>query len=426
MVNQSSITRRALGLMAGASLLAPRAFAEQVAEFWNYLGAGGELEAVNAVLAVANKQNPSTPIANRTIPGASVGLRQQLQTALMGGSPPAVSQYNAGYELRDAVTSGRLLKINASWDAVDGDKMFSDGMRRIVSLGSDHYAIPLSASIISNCFYNKAVFDKLSLKPPTTWDEFGDVCAKIKASGVTPLGAHSPAGFLLYQWYGPMLSTLGVDGFWAFTRGDIAFNGPEMRKSFALFKDRIASNFSKTWSGGKWSDSVDQLMRGDVAMCIMGDWASGYMEQRGWKGGTNYDFFAVPGLEKISIFQTDVVVAYKGAQEQAALNFLKTVASPSGQAAFNKYKGSLAVSAAAPTDFYNTIGRREFEKMTKGGDYIALPNPYLLIPTGFHLDFATEVERYASTLDDQTFDGALAVLEGKRKALKNAGKFVVW
>jgi ABC-type glycerol-3-phosphate transport system substrate-binding protein len=426
MAHQTSITRRTFALLAGAAGLASKAFAEQVAEFWNYLGAGGELDAVNAVLAVASKQYPNTPIANRVIPDGAVGLRQQLQTALMGGSPPAVSQYNTGYELLDAARSGRLLKINASWDAVNGDKIFSDGVRRIVSIGGDHFAIPLSASIISNCFYNTALFDRLSLKPPANWDEFGDVCAKVKAAGITPLGAHSPAAFVLYQWYGPMITILGVDGFWAFTRGEIPLDGPDIRKSFDLFKSRIASNFSKTWSGGKWSDSVDQMMRGEVAMCIMGDWASGYMETRGWKGGADYDFFAVPGLDKISIFQTDVVVAYKGSQEQTALNFLQVVASPEGQAAFNKHKGALAVSSAAPTDFYNTIGKREFEKMTAGGDYIALPNPYLLIPTGFHLDFATEVERYAATLDDQSFASALGRLEAKRKTLKESGKFISW
>ncbi|MET0743904.1 MAG: extracellular solute-binding protein [Microvirga sp.] len=426
MADITSITRRAFGLMAGATLLAPKAYAQQVPEFWHYLGAGGELEAVKGLIKVANEQHPETPISDRVIPGSTAGLRQQLQVSLMGGVPPAVSQFNTGYELRDAAASGRLLKINESWDAVNGDKVFSEGLRRIVSIGKDNYGLPLSMSIVGNCFYNKEIFDKLSLKPPKTWDEFGEVCAKIKAAGITPLGASSPAGFLFYQWYGPMLSTLGIDGFWAFTRGDIAFTSPEMRQSFTLFKDKVASNFNKTWPGSKWSDSIDQLMRGEVAMCIIGDWGSGYMVQRGWKPEVNYDFFPSPGLEKVTIFQTDVVVAYKGTQEKTALNFLKSVASPEGQAIFNKNKGSLAASSVAPTDFYNVIGKREFDKMTAGGDFVALPNPYLLIPTGFHLEVATEVERYASTLDDKAFDGALAVLEGKRKALKDAGKFVNW
>jgi ABC-type glycerol-3-phosphate transport system substrate-binding protein len=427
MFRPSSVTRRAFCLGAGAALLAPSpVFAEQVPEFWNYLGAGGELQAVDALLAVSNKQFPATPIANRTIPGSSMGLRQQLQTALMGGSPPVASQYNTGADLFDAAKSGRLLKINDLWNEIGGDKLFSTGMRRIVTVESDHFAMPLSASIISNCFYNRAVFDKLSLKAPTDWNEFNDTCAKIKAAGITPLGAHSPAAFVFYQVYGPMLTALGVDGYWAFTRGDIALNGPEMKQAFALFKDKIALNFPKAWASAKWSDSVDQLMRGEVAMCLMGDWASGYMEERGWKGGVNYDFFAAPGLDKVSIFQTDVVVAYKGDKEPTALNFLRAVASPDGQAAFNKYKNSLAVSAKAPTDFYNDVGKREFQKMIRGGDYVSLPNAYTLIPAGFNLDVATELQRYAATLDDRAFATALDTLDDKRKALKSAGKFVVW
>jgi ABC-type glycerol-3-phosphate transport system substrate-binding protein len=426
----TSLTRRRFGLLAGASLAAglvpSGANAQQVAEFWHYLGAGGELEAVNALVAVANKMHPDTPITHRVIPGSTAGLRQQLQVALLGGVPPAVSQFNTGYELRDAITSGRVLKINDAWNAVKGNEVFSDGLRRIVSLGADNYAMPLSMSILGNCFYNKAIFDKLGLTPPKNWDEFGEACAKIKAAGITPLGAHSPAGFLFYQFYGPMLTTLGVDGFWAFTRGDIPFNGPDMRKAIALFKDKIAVNFSKTWSGAKWSDNIDQMMRGEVAMCIIGDWGSGYMVQRGWTPGKEFDFFAMPGLEKITIFQTDVVVAYKGEKEKTALNFLEAVASPEGQAAFNKNKGSLAASSAAPKDFYNEVGRREFEKMVAGGDMIALPNPYLLIPTGFHLEVATEFERYAATLDDKGLETSLATLESKRAALKNAGKFVNW
>jgi ABC-type glycerol-3-phosphate transport system substrate-binding protein len=424
--NTNSITRRALGLMAAAAAVSGRAIAQQVPQFWNYLGAGGELDAVNALIAVANKQHPDTPITNRVIPGSSVGLRQQLQTALMGGAPPAVSQYNTGYELRDAVASGRLLKINEAWQAANGDKVFPEGLRRVVSLGNDNYGMPLSISILGNCFYNKAIFAKLGLSVPTGWDEFSAVCAKIKAAGITPLGASSPSGFLFYQWYGTMLATFGVDGFWAFTRGEIPFTSPEMRKSFTLFKNAIASNFSKTWSGGKWADSMDQLMRGEVAMCIIGDWGSGYMEQRGWKGGVEYDFFPSPGLEKVTIFQADVVVAFKGIQEKTALNFLESVASPEGQVAFNSHKGSLAASSAAPTDFYNMVGKREFDKMVAGGDFVTLPNPYILIPAGFNLEVATEVERYAATLDDAAFDAALAVLETKRKSLKDAGKFLVW
>lgn len=36
-------------------------------------------------------------------------------------------------------------------------------------------------------YYNKKIFNNLGLKPPTNYKDFKDVCAKIKASGVTPI-----------------------------------------------------------------------------------------------------------------------------------------------------------------------------------------------------------------------------------------------
>lgn len=427
---KNELTRRAFNFMSAGALastaIPTMAIAQQVAEFWHYLGAGGELDAVKALVAVANAQHPGTPIADRVIPGSAAGLRQQLQTARMGGSPPVAAQSNPGAELRDASMSGALLNINDVWAEIEGDKIYPEALRRIISLGNDHFAVPISLSIVGNCFYNKAIFNKLGLSIPTGWDQFQATCETIKAAGIIPLGAASPHGYILQQWYGAMLTSLGPDNFWPFARGEVAINGPQLKKSYELFHTHVAAYFSPKWAGAKWSEVVDQMMRGEVAMFVVGDWAAGYMQQRGWKAGVDFDFFAGPGLEKVTLFQTDVAIALKGGKEQTAKNFLKSVASPEGQAAFNKNKGSLAASANAPTDFYSSVGKREFEKFTAKNGYTSLPNPYGLLPIDFVIPFGTELERYASTRDSKAFATALDMLEEKRKSLKQAGKFVAW
>lgn len=429
-MTKNELTRRAFNLLATATLTSAAipslAKAQQVPEFWHYLGAGGELDAVKALVAVANTQNPSTPIVDRVIPGSAAGLRQQLQTARLGGSPPIAAQSNPGAELRDASMSGALLNINDVWAEIEGDKIYPEALRRIISLGDDHFAVPISLSIVGNCFYNKAIFDKLGLAVPAGWDQFKETCEKIKAAGITPLGAASPHGYILQQWYGSMLTALGPENFWPFARGEISINGPELKKSFDLFNSHISAYFNPNWAGAKWSEVVDQMMRGEVAMFVVGDWAAGYMQQRGWKAGVDFDFFAGPGLEKTTLFQTDVAMALKGDKKQVARNFLKSVASPEGQAAFNRNKGSLAASSNAPTDFYSPVGKREFEKFTSKGEFTALPNPYGLLPIDFVIPFGTELERYASTRDTSAFTAALDVLEDKRKSLKQSGKFVAW
>ncbi|MFC0407727.1 ABC transporter substrate-binding protein [Roseomonas elaeocarpi] len=412
-----------LGAM-GAAALAPRARARQVPEFWHYLGAPGEIEAVKALMAVANSKYPNTPITDRVIPGSSAGVRQQVQVSLMGGVPPASYQLSAGYELRSTAATGRLAEVKDVWDEVHGDEIFSEGLRRTLSLSGSAYGIPIGVGIISNVFYNKAVFNQLKLSVPTSWDEFGEVCKALKAAGIHPLTSAQGPSWTTYQFYGPLISTLGVDGCWEFIRGNVAFNGPEMMRAFRLFGTQMAANFDPTWTGAKWSDGVDQMMRGRVGMYCVGDWASAYMKQRGWTPGVEYDLFYLPDLNKVSITQTDVAVVLKGEVQDTGKNFLRAIATPEAQEAFAKIKGGTAANTRTSAEIYDVLARRTFEKLGRSGDgYTTIPNPYLMLPTGFNIEFGTEVERFAAQQDERALVSAMNTLEGKRQQLRREDKF---
>lgn len=54
-------------------------------------------------------------------------------------------------------------------------------------------------SVHINWFYNKDLFIKAEVKPPTTWAEFVDVCAKLKDSGVTPIVGNFD--YQIPQWF---------------------------------------------------------------------------------------------------------------------------------------------------------------------------------------------------------------------------------
>jgi ABC-type glycerol-3-phosphate transport system substrate-binding protein len=120
-------------LALGLTLMAPVAHAEQVPEFWHYMGAGGEYQAVKAMVAEVNKQYPATPITERVIPGHAAGLRQQIQVSLMGGDPPAVYQVDIGVEVSLVAKAGRALDIEDVWKEIDGDRIFPEGLRRIIT-----------------------------------------------------------------------------------------------------------------------------------------------------------------------------------------------------------------------------------------------------------------------------------------------------
>ena len=419
------LTRRLAGLMLGLAVLAPAAKAEQVPEFWHYLGAGGEYEAVKAMIAEVNRQFPATPITERVIPGHSAGLRQQVQVSLMGGDPPAAYQLDIGVEVALLAKSGRALEIEDVWKAIDGDRAFPEGLRRVVTFEGKHVAIPISMAIVNNVFYNKSVFQRLGLTPPKTWEEWDAVCAKLKANNVGCLanGAGGPWSF--YNLYPALLETLGVEGYWRFARGEVSLNSPEFRKALDLYRQRFARNYAANWTGNKWPDGADQLMRGTVGMYLVGDWASGHMKQRGFKPGEDYDFFAVPGMEKVSIFQADTVVALKGQQAATAKSFLKGAASPEAQATFARHKGSLAPNLKTSTEIYDPIQLKTSEKLNMEGG-VTLPNLLILMPVDYRIALRTEVERFAANPTDDALNAVVAAMEPQRLQAEKAGLFIKW
>jgi ABC-type glycerol-3-phosphate transport system substrate-binding protein len=407
------------------TLLAPAAHAGQVPEFWHYMGAGGEYQAVKAMMAEVNKQFPATPVTERVIPGHAAGLRQQIQVSLMGGDPPAVYQVDIGVEVSLVAKAGRALDIEDVWKDIDGDRIFPEGIRRIITFDGKHVAIPIDMSIVNNVFYNKSLFEKLGLVPPKTWEEWDAVCAKLKANNVGCLanGASGPWSF--YNMYPALLETMGTDGYWKFARGEVSLKSPEFRQALDLYRKRFAQNYVANWTAAKWSDGADQLMRGNVGMYMVGDWASGYMKERGFKPGVDYDFFPAPGTEKISIFQADTVVALKGDQTAAAKNFMKGIASPAAQAAFNILKGSLAPNSQTPTDIYDPVQKREFEKLNAAGN-TTLPNLIILMPVDYRTALRTEIERFASNPTDEALNALVEKLEPQRLQAEKSNLFIKW
>ena len=421
------LRKTSLAALAAAMLLSAGT-ASRAAEFWHYLTASGEHEAVQALMEVVAKLHPDTPITEHPVPGSQDGLRQQLQIAFLGGTPPATWESNVGAELLAAVDAKRVQPIDDVWAEVGGDKIFPPGLAKVLKSGGHAYAIPINQGIISNIFYNKKMFEKLGLTPPKTWDEFKAIGVKLRAAGIEPMGAAS-GPWNLYQFYGPLVATIGMDGYYALASGKMAFDGPEMHKAFHLYKDTYVDNYMKNWKGLQWTQTADQMVAGKIAMYADGDWISSYMKQKGFQPGVDFDFFPAPMADvPVVIVQTDcfpLAANISAADEAAAKNFLRAAASPEGQAAFNKIKGSLAANSNTPTDIYDYTGKNEFA-LASGATTKTLVNMFALLPPKLLPDFYGAVERYGADPTDATLDTLLSALEAERQELLEQKAFTTY
>lgn len=416
-----------MSALVGVCMMAGSAAADQLPEFWHYMGTGGEYDGVKGMIEAVNKQNPSAPVTERAVPGNAPGLRQQIQVAVMGGTPPLAYQFNMGWDLVKVAETGRVLPIDDVWQKIDGDKAFPAGLRNVVSFGGHHYAIPLAISVISDVYYNKKMFTDLGLKPPASWEDWQEICKKVEAAGKACLSHNAGFPWGLYNMYSVIISDLGIDGYWKLARGELAFNGPEMRGVFEHYGELFGKHYIKNWTGNTaWSDGADVLMRGDAAMLMAGSWMAGYMKTRGWKPGEDFDFFSAPGVKGYTIFQMDTAVALKGDREEQAKTLMASLASPEAQAALNAPKGSIAGNINTPKSIYDTLATRQVDDFIGTTGKTAVPSLLVLQPVDFRVTLGSQIERFAANPTKEALETAVETLEKERQKLIATKSFYPW
>lgn len=410
--------------------LAPKAQSQAPQEIWTYWGAGSELNAINALMKVSNDTYPGTPVKQRVISGSVAEMRQALQVGFLGGNPPVLWQAGQGIELKNFVNSDRLAELDTVWGEVKGDEIFPAGIKKVVSFNGHQYGIPLNMHTINNVFYNKKIFEKLNLSEPKTFEELQQVSAKLKNAGYESIANAGGPSWTMYNFYVPLLSVVGVKGYYQLASGQMPFNSPEVKKALAIFGKTYAENYMKNWSGYTWSSAADQFAQGKVGMYQMGDWLNAYLVEKGMKSGEDFDVFAAPGSENASLVQVDMLAVAKtndANRMKTAHNFLITAASVQGQKAFNSLKGSTAANLNVSDDIYNPVGKKiqGFVKDASASDKV-LPSLVTLLPTELGSELGTQLAAYAQHPTEENLNTMTSALEEQRIDLQKENQFTQW
>lgn len=412
-----------IGALAGVIATAGAAHSQQSYEVWNYYAAGSELAGMNSLIDLANKEHPDVNFVSRIIPGNVVEMRRQLQTAFLGGKPPTAYQSSMASELATFVNGGRLHPLTDVWAKINGDKIFPEGVQRVAKVNGVPYGVPYDFSLINNVFYNTAIFAKLHLTPPTDWASFTKTCDALRAANIEPLGNAGGPFWSLYNFYAPLVSTVGIDGYYKIASGELAFDSPEFRKALDLYRNTMVKCYAKNWSGKTWTQTADDVINGTTGMDMMGIWAAGYMKQAGFKPVEQFDSFQAPGTIGKAIFQMDLWAVPEGTADQikAADEFIQTAASVKGQQTFALKKGSLAPNVDVSPSVYGP----EFEKFanrlrTASKANAVLPNLFFLLPTDVGTELGNQIEKFAIDPSSATEDDVIKTLEqARQQALAN-------
>lgn len=322
--------------------------------------AGDEGPALEALIELYESQYPDVEVINATVTGGSgVNARAVLKTRMLGGDAPDSFQVHAGQELTGTwVVANRMTDLTPLFEENGWMEAFPQGLIDAISYEGGIYSVPVNIHRSNVMWFNPDKVAEWGIEVPATWDEFLAVCPTIQEAGVTPLVV-GEAWTVNHLWESVALGVLGAEGWAGIWDGSVDPAGAEMQAVWDRFGEVLAcSNINDDASGLSWQQAIDQVVAGDAAFNIMGDWAAGYMSTTlGLEPGSGFGYAASPDTAGVFMWLSDSFgLPADATNVDATLAWLSLLGSVDGQNAFNPLKGSIPANVnavdAAP-ELYN-------------------------------------------------------------------------
>lgn len=232
-------------------------------------------------------------------------------------------------------------------DAGLNDVMIPE-IRDVVTRGGKPYGVVTGVHRNNAFIYNKRIFDKQKLSPPTNLDELLEVCAQLKDAGVTPIATDMDTWVLRIFFDEILAGALGAEGFRDFIEGKVDPADEDVRASLELAIatfDTLLTDYVDTERASaadyEWSSAASDLHDDLAAMMFHGDWAKGYLMHLDFTPGYDFEVLGPPGAEDLFVYGADMFgLPTTAPHPELGKDFLAIVASPQGQIEFNKYKGA--------------------------------------------------------------------------------------
>jgi multiple sugar transport system substrate-binding protein len=191
---------------------------------------------------------------------------------------PDILNWQGGERLYQYVRENKVKDIGELWQANDLLSTFSEGAVGAVSYQGKHYAIPISY-YQWGFFYRESLFQQLNLSPPTTWQEFLDVCARLKRENIVPITIGAQFKWPTAAWFDYLnLRTNGLPFHQALLKGEIPFTDERVKEVFQNWKELLDNEyFVDRYNGWNWQQAMPFMYHKLAGMTLMGNFFAGAM-----------------------------------------------------------------------------------------------------------------------------------------------------
>jgi raffinose/stachyose/melibiose transport system substrate-binding protein len=222
----------------------------------------------------------------------------KFQTALGSNTAPDGFMVRPGGWLQTYVNEGVVIPLNDYLSQEGWGDSFLGSALSVCNYGGKIYCLPGGIRSVQ-IWYNKALFAKYNLTPPTTWDEMTTVANTLKSNGIIPFALGNKE-----QWEAPLIYEFlltrsgGYDEYVkaASRDGSAKFSDPVFVQAGQKLADmEKAGWFPQGANGLAFGDMLTQFFSGKAAMAVFLDVMPGIASGSAPKG-FQLDYFNFPSL----------------------------------------------------------------------------------------------------------------------------------
>ena len=358
-------------------------------EIFHWWTAAGEREAADAMFAAFNMAYPDIEVVENSVPGGGgTEHRMMLKELISAGMPPDTFMTLGGAELKDYVIGGALASLDDFYGATGYGRKIPKPLLNAVSIYGHPYSVPLNMHLENILYFNKKLFDELSLRAPTGYDELIAACDAIKKARpeMECLAIGSKDNWAdVFILDTIMLELGGPEYYVQFFKGEVdVTNDPIFRESLKKFAALQSYVNVSDHSSLTWDEAVSAVGAEEAAMTIMGTWAIGaFLKGSNWQPGVDFGAVSYPTKpERILLFHPDTYgCAMNAPHPEECRAWLSVVASPELQIPTDIIQGGLfARTDIAPTEFSDPIRQELQEFISKNPSKLILDQHGSILP----------------------------------------------
>ena len=255
---------------------------------WHHQTAGAGPGLIQQAVDRFKVRHPDVDV--EVVPINNDAYKTKIKVAIGAGNAPCVFPTWGGGTLREYVKANQVIDLTPYMTRDNYKDRFLDAAFTQITFDGKIYGVPIENTSLAVIFYNKAIFQKLNIAPPQTYDELLKVIRTLKQNGIAPFAlANKP------KWPGSMYFMYLVDrlaGPETFAKAaaheGTTFEDPVFIEAGRRVQELVrAGAFQEGFNGLDFDPGGTRalLYSGKAAMELMGTWQSSTIK------GENADFY---------------------------------------------------------------------------------------------------------------------------------------